>query len=701
MMWVFVSYRHGSVAAAALLDDLRRRFGNPYVLCDKDFIGGPTLDAQVLSALDRCGAVLVLIDAHWMTDIPRLHQACDWVQREIALALASHVPVLPVLVNDTSMPDPDLLPKEIQSFVYARWHPVDLARDPERGIREVAETLRRIEEGHAKAYRVYRQVMELVRRGALSEAVERIDDLARENADCDAAVTTNRIVPVLHEVRRDLLALHSANHAFELGRFEHARFALAEPCHLEGTFARGRHAAEIAICAAGALQHGDLHAIVGEQLRLAVLQSEAANAFVPGVASVKAFLDRASDVLKRRADLDAETEELWQTATHVYDRRANTISFDDKFLGSAGIFVDGWSARMHIQSIEKFEELSENTHVDISGNDHALYSVSGAIDSRWAAWLTEMSGNSTDVLKLWSIEKKRANNARDILKAIDHKTFVELSEFFDGQTDTIKHELHTTATLPAATLSDLSFTVTAPATIAAGATVRLSIWAHRNEDQGHVIREARRDGGNGDGRKASLLEVRLHTRDFNVQPVRQAMTWYGRAVRAQFKVTDAKALPDRLSRVTADVLLDGLRVARLQFPIRIGRATTSIGFVAADEIRHRSAFVSYAEEDRDAVRQKIDRLIALAPAMTIDDRCVRLRGRRTWRELMRSVIPRHNCLYLFWSGAASRSDDVAREWRCALEQGTEFISGISLDETITPPELGEVTFGGARGGWVS
>jgi hypothetical protein len=109
---IFISYRiEDSLPAAARLDEeLEVRFGPDAVFRDQRRLeGGSFWGPELESRVQSSSVVLVLIGSRWQTvrdrsDGSRLFDPEDWVRREIRLAL-DHVPlVIPVLLDDASMP---------------------------------------------------------------------------------------------------------------------------------------------------------------------------------------------------------------------------------------------------------------------------------------------------------------------------------------------------------------------------------------------------------------------------------------------------------------------------------------------------------------------------------------------------------------------------------------------------------------------
>lgn len=123
-MQIFISYRREDTAGRAgrLFDALVGRFGARNVFQDVTAIApGADFDREITAAIDRCDVALVTIGIDWATITGpsgrRLDDPDDYVCREVGAALASGVPVVPVLVGGASMPSPDELPESLQPLV--------------------------------------------------------------------------------------------------------------------------------------------------------------------------------------------------------------------------------------------------------------------------------------------------------------------------------------------------------------------------------------------------------------------------------------------------------------------------------------------------------------------------------------------------------------------------------------------------------
>jgi hypothetical protein len=151
MSGIFISYRRDDSrhAAGRLGDDLAAVFGPARIFRDVESID-PGVDFEVAleHALKGCAVMLVVIGPRWLsiTDKDgrrRLDQPGDWIRTEVARALARQVRLIPVMLEDTPLPDAALLPEDLRPLVRRQSLPLSDARW--RGdLQRLVETLERI-----------------------------------------------------------------------------------------------------------------------------------------------------------------------------------------------------------------------------------------------------------------------------------------------------------------------------------------------------------------------------------------------------------------------------------------------------------------------------------------------------------------------------------------------------------------------------
>ena len=151
-MLAVISYRRADSQdiAGRIADHLRHRLGERQVFLDTGSIpAGADFRQTIQQALRRRGVLIAIVGPEWMAarhGAPeRINDPDDPVRMEIATALAEGLPIIPVLVNDASMPAANELPGDIKDFAYRNALTVDRSRffhrDADELVREI-EALR-------------------------------------------------------------------------------------------------------------------------------------------------------------------------------------------------------------------------------------------------------------------------------------------------------------------------------------------------------------------------------------------------------------------------------------------------------------------------------------------------------------------------------------------------------------------------------
>ncbi len=119
--FVFVSYRRSDAAGTAgrLGDWLERNYPPSHVFRDINIEPGKPWKQAIKSALEECNILLAVIGRSWANDrnLQRLTRQDDFVRFEIVTALNRGIKVLPVLVDETPVPDAAKLPAELRPVV--------------------------------------------------------------------------------------------------------------------------------------------------------------------------------------------------------------------------------------------------------------------------------------------------------------------------------------------------------------------------------------------------------------------------------------------------------------------------------------------------------------------------------------------------------------------------------------------------------
>jgi len=118
---IFISYRRADTAghAGRLVDQLKSRFSDE-VFFDVDSIKpGANFHQVIEDTFTKCGAVIVLIGKRWLerdAGMPRFGEEQDVITQEIRFAMASKLPIVPVLVDGACMPGESQLPAPLASL---------------------------------------------------------------------------------------------------------------------------------------------------------------------------------------------------------------------------------------------------------------------------------------------------------------------------------------------------------------------------------------------------------------------------------------------------------------------------------------------------------------------------------------------------------------------------------------------------------
>jgi hypothetical protein len=145
---VFVSYRRDDspYVAGRVFDSLQHRFGAGAVLRDVDsFPLGVDFRRSIDHAVSDATVVLVVVGRKWFgpesTADRRIDNPADFIRIEIGAALARGIPVVPLLVDGATMPEPTTLPEDIREFAYRNAVSIrpdpDFANDVDRLIRGI------------------------------------------------------------------------------------------------------------------------------------------------------------------------------------------------------------------------------------------------------------------------------------------------------------------------------------------------------------------------------------------------------------------------------------------------------------------------------------------------------------------------------------------------------------------------------------
>src|SRR5215813_926180 len=150
---IFICYRRDDAGdvTGRIYDRLVQHFGRHSVFKDVDNIPlGVDFRQHLGDAVGRCDVVLAVIGRQWLIrDGVRRHleDMRDFVRLELEAALERNIPVVPVLVQGASAPQPEDLPQPLRPLVYRNGIPVradpDFHPDMDKLIKGIEGYLKR------------------------------------------------------------------------------------------------------------------------------------------------------------------------------------------------------------------------------------------------------------------------------------------------------------------------------------------------------------------------------------------------------------------------------------------------------------------------------------------------------------------------------------------------------------------------------
>jgi hypothetical protein len=178
-------------------------------------------------------------------------------------------------------------------------------------------------------------------------------------------------------------------------------------------------------------------------------------------------------------------------------------------------------------------------------------------------------------------------------------------------------------------------------------------------------------------------------------PAGQRFVWNGDPVLLDFDAAVPAAATGTVV-LKFDVLIADVRIATIRLDLHIAAAAAAGELEQAKVTPARTAFASYASEDRQRV---LDRVASVRTATGLDVflDCLTLRSGARVRDELRAQILARDLFLLFWSRAASASEWVAFEVDTALaakpEDALQVHTLVPFGEAPVPERLRHLHFG--------
>ncbi len=251
----------------------------------------------------------------------------------------------------------------------------------------------------------------------------------------------------------------------------------------------------------------------------------------------------------------------------------------------------------------------------------------------------------------------------------------------------------------------VDFRAFTPAAVAQGAACLVDIWACLPRQWPEVLRRATATGqpvaaGLRSGvavAEGAVVSVRLSVSGLKVAGGTQSLVWVGEPCNLSFVVqVPADAAPGP-HPAKASIAVNGIAIGALNFLLPVAaaeearvldtRLRPADGAVSA----LRSAFASYAGEDRPEMLARVQGMKAVAPDLDVFIDALSLRAGERWMARIEAELRARDGLFLFWSPAASRSEWVRFEWQCMLgHKGLDAIAPVPLADPRDAPPPGEL-----------
>ncbi len=125
MSGIFINYRRADSEdyAKRIFKHLSKQFGGDQVFMDVNRLEpGEKFRDEIKKVLVNCDFFIVIIGTAWLTvnedghTLRRIDMATDLLRQELEFALENQLDIIPVLVDDATLPSKDALPKSIQGL---------------------------------------------------------------------------------------------------------------------------------------------------------------------------------------------------------------------------------------------------------------------------------------------------------------------------------------------------------------------------------------------------------------------------------------------------------------------------------------------------------------------------------------------------------------------------------------------------------
>ena len=248
-------------------------------------------------------------------------------------------------------------------------------------------------------------------------------------------------------------------------------------------------------------------------------------------------------------------------------------------------------------------------------------------------------------------------------------------------------------------IDNVHFTLTGPSVLTPAQAHELLFWVHIEQQREAVLTRASaahklpiselsvKSEGPYPLARGSRLSVRLKIKGLNCPDFHKWVTWTGEIGNTAFVVEVPIGTSEGTYAGSASIKLNGCEVAKMSFVVCVGTAEPKTAEIPSSTTLHRTAFASYASQDRAEVLSRVQGMEAADKNLNVFVDVVDLRSGQNWEQELMRRISESDVFYLFWCRHAMASDWVSKEWRLALGvMGEDFIDPIPLEAPqLAPP----------------
>ena len=242
---------------------------------------------------------------------------------------------------------------------------------------------------------------------------------------------------------------------------------------------------------------------------------------------------------------------------------------------------------------------------------------------------------------------------------------------------------------------DVQFRAAAPAMIRPGAFFPVKVMMYREEDHARADREQNALGEQVKASSGSVLQARqdqlfriaLRSPDLPALFESDTLRWNGRYAAVDLDLLLPADFDKDQLRLHCRVYDEDAVVNDLKVILQVN--ATQPQDLPCEKCVFRSAFISYASEDREQVANRIQGIELAAPHLDLFFDVKDLNRGEHWEPRLYQEIEKRDLFYLFWSKNAAASPWVAKELQHAIaHKGLDRIEPVPLEtpEECPPPE---------------